>query len=793
MHIILNFSEKNIPINSIRSYCNTLLSLKVSSTNAPILFAIFSNLVKQGAPDIEFITIKFDEKVAAGDTLMKIDSIEYLESDDVVPHNNLADLINNLTELDDYVLEFINVWITKNEVSSNVDKNSLRPKEFAKVNKVEYLLGEYQKVRLNFIAKLVSLEKLVKFESSDVIITKLLQRITDEEKVGAKTISNISKSHINLARFASCVFLADEQLGIKLFHKLGIDDLSNLIRSKDEKAQAVASQLIYTASNFAAGRTKLSLLLQKNVGSNDIEFLDDDETKVNNLPPIQILLQHKDPQIKSNAALALAKLDLGSKNHANLDEFFETALELLEQGNLAGVELLNYLCVKPTYKNLICGDDHLLDLLADIDILKEVDPDAISEEPKSSVEYAYVNIVHNLSVSVKTLERESFADKEMDYESYLQLKKMNSLKVAEGKSVDEDDDFDQEAELYDDAVSVSKRVMKIANKIIPAKILAILEKQTTTLVQDTGSMALLRIASEPKARGRLIQCGVLNKCVNLASESSKLKDHGPAHDKLSTAHHIIAKLLITINPNILSSTQKLGAIPHLVSILRDSSPSSTLLPIYESLLSLTNLASDDSCKDKVGKSLGKINYHVFSDNMKVRCAAVECISNLACTKYVFSYFTGINVDDSGKMGPSTATAGSENDHKQNLMLFCALALDVDEFEISRAALGCLAMCTSAFSEVRIEMSKLDSFAEFINLSAYSNLELMHRALVILSNMLEEESLRDNVDLIKQVNFCVGYAAHFGSLVNAGEYEGEDLDMLQVTLGLAQEIAGKYDS
>jgi len=216
------------------------------------------------------------------------------------------------------------------------------------------------------------------------------------------------------------------------------------------------------------------------------------------------------------------------------------------------------------------------------------------------------------------------------------------------------------------------------------------------------------------------------------------------------------------------------------------------LPVYESLLSLTNLASDDSCKDKVGKSLNKISYHIFSDNMRVRCAAVECISNLACTKYVFTYFTGITVDDSGRMGPSAAPpADSENDYKQNLKLFCALALDVDEFEISRAALGCLAMCTSAFSEVRIELSKLDSFSEFINLSAYSNLELMHRALVIVSNMLEAESLQDNADLKKQVHFCVGYASHFGGLVSAGEYEGQDFDMLQVTLGLAQEIVRQY--
>ena len=173
-----------------------------------------------------------------------------------------------------------------------------------------------------------------------------------------------------------------------------------------------------------------------------------------------------------------------------------------------------------------------------------------------------------------------------------------------------------------------------------------------------------------------------------------------------TVRHIIAKLLITINPGILPSSQKLGAIPPLLALLEDiHSSSSNLLPKFEALLALTNLASDENSQDKIGKSIKVIHYQIFTDNLKIRQAAIECIANICCTKYVYTYFTGY---EWGKSNEATAIPPKKRENAaENLKLWCIISLDTDEIDISRAALGGLAMCTSVFDEVCVELTKLD--------------------------------------------------------------------------------------
>ena len=177
--------------------------------------------------------------------------------------------------------------------------------------------------------------------------------------------------------------------------------------------------------------------------------------------------------------------------------------------------------------------------------------------------------------------------------------------------------------------------------------------------------------------------------------------------------------------------------------------------------------------------------------MKVRQAAVECISNIACTQYAYTYFTGQKWrNNSDAAGPSDKNTNA----KQNLKLWSALSLDVEHVEISRAALGGLAMASSVYEDVCCSLVEMDKFSEFMNLGHYSNLELIHRALVILMNILQVDKIRNahNQVLEKQIQFCAGYAAHFTEALNKGGYDTpNDRQMIEVTLQLVTDIVTKF--
>ena len=600
---------------------------------------------------------------------------------------------------------------------------------------------------------------------------------------------------MDLAKLSAASFNADQKLGIKVFRKLGQAGLISLLESPVINEKLLASEVCYSMGNSVDGRSLLTSI-----------FSDYDEKDI-----ITLVQGTENSRFRSNITLSMAKLNLASKLQDNSDNLFETAVDLLvgsaEQASniVAGLELLHYLSVRPQYKNWICSDSSILEALAG------VRGQVNKETPDPSYAYTYLQILLNLSTSVSTIEREQVMEKgDMDYDSYLQLKKLNKVHSqkndgCETKEVDNDDE--DEAELFDKETDVKDRVIKLVTSEncegTVDTILSILEENrtrqssNTDFVQEIGYLLLLRLATCVEVRGRLIQVGVLKHCVAIAAskgDSASLSSKG-----LSTVHHVIAKLLISTNPSILPSSQKLGSVSHLIATLTEvHESSSSLLPVFEALLALTNLAGDESCQEKIGKNISKINYHIFSENLKVRQAAVECISNLACTQYVYTYFTGLEWrHENDTTGPQK----DNTDQMQNLRLWVALSLDIENLDISRAALGALAMSTSVFEDVCCSLMEMENFDEFMNLGHYSDLELMHRALVILTNILRVNKLRggtsssngkDHSTFTKQIQFCVGYATHFTQTLNNGEYDTQsDRQLIEVTLQLSREIVTNF--
>jgi Karyopherin (importin) alpha len=182
------------------------------------------------------------------------------------------------------------------------------------------------------------------------------------------------------------------------------------------------------------------------------------------------------------------------------------------------------------------------------------------------------------------------------------------------------------------------------------------------------------------------------------------------------AQHTIAKLLVTTNPSLLSTTQCMGSIKPLLLLVKDHESSD--LQKFEALLSITNLASfNHSTKDHiVGENgISILSYAMFSNHDMVRRAATEAMSNLIPHPKLFEYLR----------------------NQDKLKVWVAFASDFESnFECSRAALGCLAMVSQDLI-VANELTMIDGTRSMIkNTLECGRLELMQRVLVLVLNLQE---------------------------------------------------------
>ena len=95
------------------------------------------------------------------------------------------------------------------------------------------------------------------------------------------------------------------------------------------------------------------------------------------------------------------------------------------------------------------------------------------------------------------------------------------------------------------------------------------------------------------------------------------------------AQHSIGKILVTTNPILLTTSQRMGCVQPLIQLVRDND--ATDLQRFESLLALTNLAGyDDETKQRIisERGISVLSYAMFSDHEMVRRAATEAMSNL---------------------------------------------------------------------------------------------------------------------------------------------------------------------
>lgn len=682
---------------------------------------------------------------------------------------------------------------------SESELRCMKPRDVAAIKKAEYERVKRDKERASrraiFFCEEGGLKRLLEAsvrktnhvlrKQAGVVLGRILASIQDSDnatKVAKRLICDngviieeidetkeesdvTSEMHYDLMMrflFVSSLLLGQPDVGAWALDETRAE-LRNLIFSDDPNAMAIASELVSAAASVEKARPMISSL-----------FTDGS---------VEPLLEHPEQYIRSGAASAVAKLGMADKNLESNDgdvmELLRIASELLDEDESEGVanelitkgsftmattsvergiEVIGYLSSKTKVKEELAHGfkSHVHAEQTTLERLVELANRPNAGESVSS--YALATIFSMVAVSNETLRKEAFAGKEISMEQYDELQAL-------GKTAEEKEAAPKVPD--DHPKAVEERIRKLAVANVPQAMVRLMEGANESTLEKLA-VGINRMASEIPSRGLLIQQGALSACIKLedTENSSEVKKRS-----VREARQCIARLLVTTNPSILTTSQRLGAIKPLLRLIGDSDASD--LQCFEALLAVTNLAaSGDDAKEKIAseKGISILNYAMFSDHTLVRRAGTEAMCNLV---------------------PHPAMIKHLSD-PENLRLWLAFAADHESnLECACAASGCLAMSTHII-DVASALVGLRSFKESMTaLLESGNLELMHRVLTIIQNLLDHGGgCKQEVVAAGLTAFCRAYvdSYHDGSLASDLGFTDEEQGLLTLTISLAKTIA-----
>ncbi|KAK6845753.1 hypothetical protein PG995_015863 [Apiospora arundinis] len=221
-------------------------------------------------------------------------------------------------------------------------------------------------------------------------------------------------------------------------------------------------------------------------------------------------------------------------------------------------------------------------------------------------------------------------------------------------------------------------------------------------------------------RGQLAQQGAV---ILLIAAWSAL--HTTEHSAKRTAAQALARILISTNPALVfggsRSRPQSSAIRPLASIIKPDPAAERrdLLPTFESLMALTNLAStdDDTRVTIIRTAWEPIEEQVLSSNSKVTKAAVELICNLVqCYEGVELY-------------------GADNPKARNRLHILLALADAEDEGTRSAAGGALASLTAYEPVIKGILNRERGVDMVLGLCADETEDLRHRGVFILYNIL----------------------------------------------------------
>ncbi|KAK5100926.1 SWI5-dependent HO expression protein 4 [Exophiala xenobiotica] len=452
------------------------------------------------------------------------------------------------------------------------------------------------------------------------------------------------------------------------------------------------------------------------------------------------------------AATVLAKLRTanvrgagGAEQTANdnvsdlVDLFQKSLVEDHDEKNISdSIEGLAYTSLRPEVKGQIANDPKLIKALLS----------ALEQNPASpEITIGGLSIVSNLTHYQPNLSEEQ--------------KKMSHLKAYANASKPALEVSKAEGDAH-----VEKRCTALVKAGVTATLIKI-NKTPSSATQQLTDKILLSLTRNKSDRGTIAQQGAVRllvshcqireqsmqqKSLPATSPSSSTSKSSPA--KVSTdAAHALARILISLNPQHVfpsgTTPHITSAVPPLASLLKvpssdgpaltDTGPRD-LLPVFESLLALTNLASasQDVANAIIRSSFSDLEDLLLSSSHQlVRRATVELICNLV------AFPNGI-----------VLYADGSSRALERLRILVAMA-DVDDEKTRSAAGGALAMLTE-YEEVRKSMvedsDKLGRTVEVVlEMVGDKDLGLKHRGFAVLSNLLGSE--RGRGEAVKKI--CCG--------------------------------------
>ena len=360
------------------------------------------------------------------------------------------------------------------------------------------------------------------------------------------------------------------------------------------------------------------------------------------------------------------------------------------------VEGLAYASIQPGIKESIANDAELLKKL--LKILSE-------SKPKSPTTYGTLSIFVNLTRYQPTLTEEQ--------------KKMNQLKAyadASGKQATGQDP------LNDD-----KHVARRSKIVFDAGLVPVLLAQSK--FSSAASLALTAaiihsLSVSKELRGPLAQQGAVS--LMIASWAALPEADSAAR---RVAAQALSRILISANPALVfggtRSNAVHAAIRALVSILPPDPASETrdLLPSFEGLMALTNLASmeDDTARQLIISSAWpQIEEQLLSSNDLISKAAVELVCNLM-------------------QSPEGIALYAEDTPQAKNRLHILLALADAENEGTRSAAGgALASLTGFESVVRGIIQRERGVKVVLTMCVDENEDLRHRGVYTIYNMVNAD-------------------------------------------------------
>ena len=492
------------------------------------------------------------------------------------------------------------------------------------------------------------------------------------------------------------------------------ENINEMIASNDVNALRIVAELLSSAASVKETRPMVAI------------YLNNDNVKT--------LVIHGDRNVRTAAASAVAKLGLAEDHTQDFEivGLLEAACFMLEDGeeNIKdsdnsiftkvamisgakssverGIEVLAYLITKTIVKEEVAHGFRATpeSKYSALELLVKISENAGSGANVSA--FGIASIFQLMAATPLVLRKEAFAGKEITMEQYDEIQRMK--KTQEEKEIEVDDELKD-----DNEDQCAERIVKMTNAGAPRALIQLTEGSSDQSLEQIV-LALNRIANVQSVRGTMIQQGVLSALIKL--ERNEVNPSDIRKNIIRSVRHCMAKLLVTINPGLLTSAQSMGSIKPLIQLVREID--STDLQKFEALLSLTNLVSmGDSTKNKVAaeKGISSLKYAMFSDHPLVKKAATECLCNM------------VGNEDFMKMLQDV----------DELRLWLALASDYEDeenHECARAAAGCLAMATGdpAIAKTLIQIT---NFKERMDTCLGSgSIEIIHRMLVVVLNLVE---------------------------------------------------------